>query len=105
VDVEELVSELIPIRDALLKVFDGVPARARGEVQRLQVGLALTARGIAIQSEDTKPAMTLTLGIRQRSPSPRSGTSKVSARKQDIVTVDEPSPTSQSEDQPSATLS
>src|SRR5262245_61998843 len=77
IDLEVLVSQLIPIRDALLKVFDGVPARGRGEVQRLEVGLTLTGRGVvAFPAEDMRPSLTLTLGARQRPVNPRSGTGR-----------------------------
>jgi hypothetical protein len=39
IDVETLSEQLIPIRDAFLKVFDGARARSRGELHRLELGL------------------------------------------------------------------
>jgi hypothetical protein len=93
VELDNLTSQLIPLRDALLKVFDGIPARRRAEVQRLEVGLSLTERGdLALAAENTKALITLTLGNRQRLPRTRSqGTS---GPKPDVVRVEEqPSPT------------
>ena len=90
VDIDTLTSQLIPLRDALLKVFDGIPARRRGEVQRLEVGLSLTERGdLALVAENTNALITLTLGSRQRLPSTRSKVA--SASKPDVVRLDEPS--------------
>jgi hypothetical protein len=45
VDVETLSEQLIPIRDALLKLFDGVRSRSRGEVHRVELGLTVTEQG------------------------------------------------------------
>ena len=84
--VEKLREQLIPIRDTLLKVFDGVPARSRGELSRLELGLTLTTDGnIAFVTGTTKPSITLTLETRPRSPRSRS---KTSATKQpDVIEV------------------
>ena len=45
IDVETLSEQLIPIRDAFLKVFDGARARSRGELHRLELGLTITEQG------------------------------------------------------------
>ena len=96
VDVEELSEQLIPIRDAFLKVFEGVRAKSRGEPQRLEVGLTLTEQGdIALAIGDTRPSVTLTLESRQRSPGSRTPRSKASAaKKPDVVEIDPAPPKS-----------
>jgi hypothetical protein len=100
VDVEDLAAQLVLLRDALLKVFDGISSRARGEVKQLEVGLALTPRGhLATPAENMRQVLTMTLGSRERTPRSRSGASKAGAAKQDIVVaVDEPTPSSESVD-------
>ena len=71
-------------------------------MQRLEVGLTLTGRGVvAFPAEDMRPSLTLTLGARQRSVSPRSGTKKAGAVEQDIVRVEEGSQASEVVDRPS----
>jgi hypothetical protein len=89
VDVESLGEQLKPILDALLTIFDGAPAKSRGELHKLEVGLVLTQDGmIAFPSEDIKPSLTLTLGSRQRAPATRSATSRSSAaKKRDVVEI------------------
>ena len=89
VDVESLSEQLTPILDALLTMFDGAPPRSRGELHKLEVGLVVTADGmIAFPSEDMRPALTLTLGSRQRAPATRSATSRSSAaKKRDVVEI------------------
>jgi hypothetical protein len=96
VDVEELSEQLIPIRDAFLKLFEGVQARSRGEPHRLELGLTVTGEGdLAFAVGDTRPSLTLTLEIRQRSPSNRSPRSKASAsKKPDVVEIDPAPPKS-----------
>jgi hypothetical protein len=89
VEVESLKEQLTPIRDALLTIFDGAPAKSRGELHKLEVGLVVTADGIlAFPSEDTRPTLTLTLESRQRAPATRSATSRSSAaKKRDVVEI------------------
>jgi hypothetical protein len=89
VDVEKLNEQLIPIRDVLIKLFDAAPAKSRGELHRLELGLAITKDGnVAFTSGTTKPSLTLTLESRQRSPSTRSTTSRSSAaKKPDVVEI------------------
>lgn len=96
VDVEMLSEQLIPIRDAFLKLFEGVQAKSRGEPHRLELGLTVTQHGdIAFAIGDAQPSLTLTLESRQRSPSTRSPTSKSSAaKKSDIVEIDPAPPES-----------
>lgn len=93
VDMDALTSQLIPIRDALLRVFEGVPARSRGELQRLEMAIAVSDKGVlAIPGENTRPVLTLTVGMRPRSSGGRSGTSKsTTSAKRDIVQIEEPS--------------
>ena len=89
VDVESLSEQLKPILDGLLRMFDVAPARTRGELHKLEVGLVVTEDGaIAFPSEDMRPSLTLTLGSRQRAPATRSATSKSSAaKKRDVVEI------------------
>lgn len=89
VEVEKLTAQLIPIRDALLKLFDGVPAKSRGQLHKLEVGLVVTQNGmIAFPSEEIRPSLTLTLGSRQRAPATRSAASRSStARREDVVEI------------------
>ena len=89
VDVERLNEQLIPIRDVLLKLFDGAPAKSRGELHRLELGLAVTKDGnIAFTSGTTKPSLTLTLESRPRAPSTRSTTSRsTAAKKPEVVEI------------------
>lgn len=92
VDLGEMTAELIHVRDAMLKVFDGISARARGEVQSLEIGLVLTTRGhIAIPAEDMKPSLILTLGTKQKAPGTRAGASKAAASKADVVQIEDAS--------------
>jgi hypothetical protein len=92
VDLEEMTDELIHVRDAMLKVFDGIPARARGEVQSVEIGLVLTTRGnIAIPTEDMKPSLTLTLGTKPKASGTRSGASRAAAAKADVVQIEDAS--------------
>jgi hypothetical protein len=89
VEVESLREQLKPIRDALLTIFDDGPAKSRGELYKLEVGLVVTQDGIlAFPSEDMRPTLTLTLGSRQRAPATRSATSRSSAaKKRDVVEI------------------
>jgi hypothetical protein len=89
VEVETLSEQLKPILDALLTIFDGAPAKSRGELHKLEVGLVVTQDGIlAFPSEDMRPTLTLTLGTRQRAPATRSATSKSGAtKKPDVVEI------------------
>jgi hypothetical protein len=89
VEVESLSEQLKPILEALLKLFDGAPAKSRGDLHKLEVGLALTQDGIlAFPSEDMRPTLTLTLGTRQRTPATRSTTSRSgAAKKRDVVEI------------------
>ena|SRR5512132_1273927 len=89
VEVESLREQLKPIRDALLTIFDGAPAKSRGELHKLEVGLVLTQDGIiAFPSEDMRPTLVLTLESRQRAPATRSTTSRSSAaKKRDVVEI------------------
>jgi len=94
VDVETLSEQLIPIRDALLKLFDGVRSRSRGELHRIELGLTVTEQGtIAFTIGDARPSLTLTLESRQRSPSVR-GSKSGAAKKPDVVEIDPPPPAS-----------
>jgi hypothetical protein len=93
IDVEKLSEQLIPIRDAFLKLFEGVQAKSRGEPYRLELGLTVTEQGnIAFAIGDTRPSLTLTLESRQRSPSNRPPRSKASAAKKPDVVEIEPAP-------------
>jgi hypothetical protein len=94
--VESLSEQLKPVLDALLTIFDGVPAKSRGELQ-LEVGLVVTQDGIlAFPSEDIRPTLKLTLGTRQSAPATRSATSRSgAAKKRDVVEI--PASTSESE--------
>jgi len=96
VDVERLSEQLIPIRDAFLKLFEGVQAKSRGEPHRLELGLTVTQYGdIAFATGDAQPSLTLTLQSRQRSPGTRSPGSKSSAaKKSDVVEIDPAPPES-----------
>ena len=89
VDVESLSEQLKPILDGLLKMFDDAPAKSRGELHKLEVGLVATEDGvIAFPSDDMRPSLTLTLGSRQRAPATRSATSRSSAaKKRDVVEI------------------
>jgi hypothetical protein len=89
VEVESLSEQLQPIHDALLAMFDRAPAKSRGELHRLEVGLVVTADGmVAFPSEDIRPSLTLTLGSRQRAPATRSASSRSSAaKKPDVVEI------------------
>jgi hypothetical protein len=89
VEVESLSEQLKPILDALITMFDGAPAKSRGELHKLEVGLVLTQDGVvAFPSQDMRPSLTLTLGSRQRAPATRSATSKSKvAKKEDVVEI------------------
>lgn len=89
VEVERLSEQLTPIVDAFIAIFNRVPARSRGQLQELEVGLVVTQEGeIAFPSEDVRPSLTLRLGNRQRPPASRSPSSKSSAaKKQDVVEI------------------
>jgi hypothetical protein len=107
VDVEKLSEQLIPIRDAFLKLFEGVHAKSRGEPHRLELGLTVTQQGnIAFAIGDTRPSLTLTLESRHRSPSDRSPRSKArAAKKPDVVEIDPAPPKSRVPDRgPSAEM-
>jgi len=95
VDVETLSEQLIPIRDALLKLFDGVRSRSRGELHRVELGLTVTEQGtIAFTIGDARPSLTLTLESRQRSPSARATSKSGAAKKPDVLKIDPPPPES-----------
>src|SRR4029453_1293673 len=82
VEVESLSEQLKPMLDALLTLFDGAPAKSRGELHKLEVGLVVTADGmIAFPSEGMRPTLTLTLGTRPRAPAKRSAISRSGAAK------------------------
>ena len=89
VDVEALTEQLIPIRDALLKLFEGLPAKSRGELQGVELGVHMTAGGnVALVSGNMVPSLKLILGSRQRSPSTRSTMPRSSpAKKPDVVEI------------------
>ena len=97
VEVESLSEQLKPILEALLTLFDGAPAKSRGELHKLEIGLVVTEDGmIAFPSEDMRASLTLTMGSRQRAPATRSPTSKSgAAKKRDIVEI--PASTTESE--------
>jgi hypothetical protein len=101
VEVERLSEQLKPIVDAFIAVFNGVPARSRGQLQELEVGLVVTQDGeIAFPSEDMRPSLTLKLSNRQRPPATRSPSSRSSAaKKQDVVEI--PASTIEAGDAPS----
>ena len=42
VEVERLSEQLTPIVDAFIAIFNRVPARSRGQLQELEVGLVVT---------------------------------------------------------------
>jgi len=95
IDVETLSEQLIPIRDAFLKVFDGARARSRGELHRLELGLTITEQGtIAFTVGDARPTLTLTLESRPRSPSARSTAKSGAGKQPDVVEIDPPRPES-----------
>ena len=73
VDVDSLAEQLMPIRNALLKLFQKVPARSRGELKELELGLYLTTGGqIAFVSGNIAPSLMLRLGVKeQRASLPR----------------------------------
>ena len=81
VNMDTLTEQLLPIRDAFLELFERAPAKSRGELHRLELGLAVTEQGIAFATGDTRPSLTLTLQSRQRSP--RSN----AAKKPDVVEI------------------
>lgn len=86
VDAEALTAQLIPIRDALLKLFERVPARSRGELHSLEVRLAVTEQGdVAFATGTTTPSLSLTLGSRHRAPNTRSATSTSHAATKPVV--------------------
>lgn len=89
VEVEGLSEQLKPLLEALLTIFDGAPAKSRGELHKLEVGLVVTEDGVvAFPSEDMRPTLTLTLGTRQRAPTTRSVTSRSgAAKKRDVVEI------------------
>ena len=89
VDVETLSAQLIPIRDALLTLFDRSSAKRRGELRRLELGLAVTEQGaIAFATGAPKPTLTLTLESRTRTPTSRSTASGSSAAtKPEVVEI------------------
>ena len=71
VDVESLSEQLIPIRNALLRLFHGLPARNRGELKELELGLYLTTGGqIAFVSGNIAPSLLLRVGPKQQPVSP-----------------------------------
>lgn len=67
VDVDALTEQLMPIRNALLKLFHKVPARSRGELKELELGLYLTAGGqVAFVSGNIAPSLMLRLGAKEQ---------------------------------------
>jgi hypothetical protein len=95
VDVEALSPQLVRIRDAFLELFEGAPARSKGELHRLDVGLAVTEAGeIAFATGNTRPSLTLSLERRQRSPSTRSASAarsvpaKEPVKEPEVVEID-----------------
>jgi hypothetical protein len=85
VDVKRLVSELIPVRDALFELFESRPAKTPVVLQRLEIGLSITPDGrIAFATGGVTRSFTMTFERRaskastsSRSPkTPASGTSK-----------------------------
>jgi hypothetical protein len=89
VDVETLSAQLVPIRDALLTLFDRSSAKGRGELRRLELGLTVTELGKVAFATGT-PTPTLTMIIETRTPaSSRSTPSRTSAaKKPDVVEID-----------------
>lgn len=89
VDAEALTAQLVPIRDALLKLFERAPSRSRGELHWLEVRLAVTEQGdVAFATGTATPSLTLTLGARTRSPSARPTTSRsAAATKPEVVEI------------------
>jgi len=67
VDVEALTEQLIPIRDALLALFQGRSGRSPVALQRLEIGLAVTPDGrVAFTTGKATPSLTLTFDRRAR---------------------------------------
>ena len=89
VDVETLSAQLIPIRDALLTLFDRSSSKGRGELRRLELGLTVTELG-RVAFATGVPTPTLTLIIETRTPAaPRSTSSRTTtAKKPDVVEID-----------------
>lgn len=113
VDLDTLREQLVPVRDALLELFEG-GTRKRGVVlQRLEVGLSVTKDGrVAFATGNATAAFTLTFERRQpapRTPKPTATpvgasdepTSRAPAKVRKPKTPAEP-PTSAGTDEPTA---
>lgn len=85
VDAEALTAQLMPIRDTLLKLFQGMPGKSRGELHRVELGLVVTQGGqVAFATGATRPSLTLTFESRPR-PSARSKPAATKA--EDVVEI------------------
>jgi len=89
IGVETLSEQLIPLREVFITLFDGASAKGRGELLRVELGLAVSKEGyIGFATGTTKPSITLTFERRPRSPSTRSATKASAAKKPDVVEID-----------------
>lgn len=79
VDLENLSAQLVPVRDALIELFEDGRARRSVALQRLEVGLSVTRDGrVAFATGNATASLTLTFERRQPVPKARSAKPKQS---------------------------
>jgi hypothetical protein len=88
-DVDTLGTQLAPVRDAILQLFEG-RAKGRAELKQVEIGLVVTDRGeVAFATGNANPSMRITVGIRQRTTTSRAtGAKPRAAEKPEVVQVD-----------------
>ena len=75
VDLDTLRQQLVPVRDAMLDLFEGGTSKRGVALQRLEVGLSVTKDGrVAFATGNATASFTLTFERRQ--PAPRTPRSK-----------------------------
>lgn len=88
VDLDTLREQLVPVRDALLELFEGGTSKRSVVMQRLEVGLSVTRDGrVAFATGNATASFTLTFERRQptaRTPKPEAP----QAAKPDLVQLD-----------------
>jgi hypothetical protein len=80
VDLEHLSEQLVPLRDALLDLFEGSRPRRTVALQRVEVGLSVTRDGrVAFATGNATAALTLTFERRQRAVGAKTSKPKAAA--------------------------
>lgn len=80
VDLDTLREQLVPVRDALLELFEGASPKRTVALQRLEVGLSVTRDGrVAFATGNATASFTLTFERRQPAAATRTTRPKAAA--------------------------